>query len=94
MVTNRAVASVGPGGPASPNKVLVPLVGLGRYIESFQNKKFFNKNTLVNIKNFTSFLGQSFWIKFKSNWIKIPVGYINSDIRIRGQKPPDSNICK
>ena len=41
-----AVASVGPGGHGSPDKVLAPtLVGLGRYIEHFQYKKFSNKNT-------------------------------------------------
>ena len=41
------------GGGGPPDKVLAPppLVGLGRYIESFQNKKFSNRNTLVNIKN-------------------------------------------
>ena len=39
-----AVASVGQRGPASPNKVLARLVGLGWYIEIFQNKKFSNKN--------------------------------------------------
>ena len=39
-----AVASVWQGG-RPPTKVLARLVGLGRYIESFQNKKFSNKNT-------------------------------------------------
>ena len=41
-----AVANVGNGGQP-PNKVLARLVGLGRYIESFQNKKFSNKNTIL-----------------------------------------------
>ena len=40
----------GARGPRPPDKVLAPLVGLGRYIESFQNRKFSNKNT-VHIKN-------------------------------------------
>ena len=47
-----AVASVrqlGPPPPPPPHNVLARLVGLGRYIESFQNKKFCNKNTLVHI---------------------------------------------
>ena len=50
---NRAVASVGPGGggPAPPDKVLAPLVGPGRYIQSVQNNKFSNKNRLVHLKN-------------------------------------------
>ena len=56
----RAVASMGPGGPGPLDKVLAPLVGLGRYIESFKNKKFSNKNTLVHIKNFTSFRGKAY----------------------------------
>ena len=51
----RAVAQ----GGRPPDKVLAPLVGLGRYIESLQNKKFFNKNTLVNIKKFTSLRGKA-----------------------------------
>ena len=38
------VASMGQGG-RPPNKVFARLVGLGWYIESFQNKKFSNKNT-------------------------------------------------
>ena len=41
----EAVASVGKWGPSPPPKVLARLVCLGRYIESFENKKFFNKNT-------------------------------------------------
>ena len=47
----RAVASVGPGGPGPPDKVLAPPGWLGRYMESFQNLKFSNRNTLVHIKN-------------------------------------------
>ena len=35
----------GARGAGPPNKVLARLVGLGRYIESFQNKKFSNKIT-------------------------------------------------
>ena len=53
----RSQRGAGGGGSPPPDKVLAPLVGLGRYIESFQNKKIFNKNTLVQIKKFTSFPG-------------------------------------
>ena len=47
----RSQRGAGGGGPPPLIKCLPPpLVGLGRYIESFQNKKFSNKNTLVHIK--------------------------------------------
>ena len=47
----RAVANVGQEGPGPPDKVLAPLVGSGWYIQSVQNNKFFNKNTLVYLKD-------------------------------------------
>ena len=52
MMGIRAVASVGPGGARPPliKSWPPPPVGLGRYIESFLNKKFSNRNTLVHIK--------------------------------------------
>ena len=39
------------GGAAPPDKVLAPLVGPGRYIQSVQNNKFFNQSILVQLKN-------------------------------------------
>ena len=47
----RSQRGAGRGGRPPPDKVLAPLVGPGRYIQSVQNNKFFNKNTLVHLKD-------------------------------------------